>query len=125
MIVSNDSIMKSPYDITATILNLLTTISEKLGEVNAAHLQKPSPSFCNRQSNKIKSLHPVCPSVSKSIQRLQTYLFSIVCLGERFLYLLILSYLHPDIFIEKTLNTIELWHLNYTKTQRRRSIIFA
>jgi len=54
VIVSNDSIMKPPYDITSTILNQLTTISEKLGEVNAAHLQKPSPEL--RKKNRVKTI---------------------------------------------------------------------
>jgi len=35
--------MKPPYDITATILQLTTSISEKLGEVKAYFLDKPAP----------------------------------------------------------------------------------
>ena len=54
MIVSNDSIMKPPYDITTTILKQLTTISEKIGEVNAAHLHKPSPEL--RKKNRVKTI---------------------------------------------------------------------
>lgn len=34
--------MKQPYKITGKILNLVALISEKIGEVNAAHLNKPS-----------------------------------------------------------------------------------
>lgn len=37
MIVSNDSIMKPPYDLTNSILKLITSISEKIGEINANH----------------------------------------------------------------------------------------
>ena len=55
MIVSNDSIMKPPYDITATILQLTTSISEKLGEIKAYFLDKPSPNL--RKQNKIKTIH--------------------------------------------------------------------
>ena len=55
MIVSNDSIMKPPYDITTTILKLTTSISEKLGEVKAHFLDKPSPNL--RKQNKIKTIH--------------------------------------------------------------------
>ena len=55
MIVSNDSIMKPPYEITNKILKLLTSISEKLGEVNAIHLDKPSPEL--RKRNRVKTIH--------------------------------------------------------------------
>lgn len=33
--------MKPPYQITDTILKLVVAISERLGEINAAHLYKP------------------------------------------------------------------------------------
>ncbi len=56
MIVSNDSItMKPPYEITPKILKLLTSISEKIGEVNATFLNKPSPQL--RKQNKIRTIH--------------------------------------------------------------------
>ncbi len=55
VIVSNDSIMKPPYEITSKILKLLTSISEKLGEVNAIHLDKPSPGL--RKRNRVKTIH--------------------------------------------------------------------
>lgn len=55
LIVSNDSIMKPPYDITNRVLQLLTSISEKLGEVNAIHLDKPSPEL--RKRNRVKTIH--------------------------------------------------------------------
>ena len=54
MIVSNDSIMKPPYDITNTILKQITAISEKIGEVNANHLHKPSPDL--RRKNRVKTI---------------------------------------------------------------------
>src|SRR4030042_3664761 len=46
LIVSNDTIMtkgawKPPYRITAGIIDLIVSISEKTGRVNAAHLYKP------------------------------------------------------------------------------------
>jgi len=47
--------MKPPYEITPKILKLLTTISEKIGEVNANFLNKPSPQL--RKQNKIKTIH--------------------------------------------------------------------
>ncbi|MGY5351114.1 Fic family protein [Wenyingzhuangia sp. IMCC45533] len=47
--------MKPPYDITPRILKLISTISEKLGEINATFLDKPSPTL--RKQNKIKTIH--------------------------------------------------------------------
>jgi Fic family protein len=47
--------MKPPYDITPEILKLLTSISEKLGEVNANYLNKQSPQL--RKQNRIKTIH--------------------------------------------------------------------
>lgn len=52
MIVSK---MKPPYTITSTILDLIATISEKIGEVNANLLNRPSPNL--RKKNKIKTIH--------------------------------------------------------------------
>ena len=51
MIVS----MKPPYDITPKILKLITSISEKLGEINATYLSKQSPQL--RKQNRIKTIH--------------------------------------------------------------------
>ena len=47
--------MKPPYDITSKILKLITSISEKIGEVNANLLDRPSPQL--RKLNKIKTIH--------------------------------------------------------------------
>jgi Fic family protein len=56
LIVSKDSIkMKPPYEITPAILNYITSISEKIGEINANYLNKPSPQL--RKQNKIKTIH--------------------------------------------------------------------
>ncbi|MFO7811101.1 MAG: Fic family protein [Candidatus Delongbacteria bacterium] len=46
--------MKPPYDITPDILNLIASVSERLGEVNAVHLDKPSPQL--RRENRIKTV---------------------------------------------------------------------
>ena len=51
MIVS----MKPPYDITPQILKLISSISEKIGEVNANYLTKQSPQL--RKQNRIKTIH--------------------------------------------------------------------
>lgn len=51
MIVS----MKPPYDITPKILKLISSISEKIGEVNANYLTKQSPQL--RKQNRIKTIY--------------------------------------------------------------------
>ena len=50
MIVS----MKPPYDITPRVLKLISSISEKIGEVNATYLSKQSPQL--RKQNRIKTI---------------------------------------------------------------------
>ena len=55
MILSNDTIMQPPYDITHRILELVAGISERLGEINANYLDKPSPTL--RKQNKIRTIH--------------------------------------------------------------------
>ncbi len=56
LVLSNDSIiMKPPYEITPDILRLITSISEKIGEVNANFLNKPSTLL--RKQNRIKTIH--------------------------------------------------------------------
>lgn len=52
MIVSR---VMPPYEITSSILKLITSISEKIGEVNANLLNKPSPTV--RKQNRIKTIH--------------------------------------------------------------------
>jgi Fic family protein len=46
--------MKSPYDITPKILKLISSISEKMGEVKANYLSKQSPQL--RKQNRIKTI---------------------------------------------------------------------
>ena len=52
MIVSK---MKPPYEITAEILKFISTISEKIGEINAKYLVKANPEL--RKQNQIKTIH--------------------------------------------------------------------
>ncbi|MBE7628862.1 Fic family protein [Tenacibaculum piscium] len=47
--------MKPPYEITAKILKFVTQISEKIGEINANLLDKPS--LILRKQNRIKTIH--------------------------------------------------------------------
>ena len=56
LVISNDTIkMNPPYEITPEILKLITSISEKIGEINATYLNKPSPKL--RKQNRIKTIH--------------------------------------------------------------------
>ena len=58
MILSNDTIridnMKPPYEITSKILELISTISEQIGEIKAARLIKPPTEL--RKKNRIKTI---------------------------------------------------------------------
>jgi len=47
--------MKPPYKITTNILRLISSISEKLGEIRAKYVSRPSPQL--RKQNKIKTIH--------------------------------------------------------------------
>jgi len=47
--------MKPPYKITDTILHLIASVSEHIGEVKAVHLSKPPTEL--RKRNKIRTIH--------------------------------------------------------------------
>lgn len=47
--------MNPPYKITSEILALIASISEKIGQINAKYLDKPSPKL--RKENRIKTIH--------------------------------------------------------------------
>lgn len=47
--------MRPPYKITGKILKLVALISEKIGEINAAHLNRPPTEL--RKKNRIKTIH--------------------------------------------------------------------
>lgn len=47
--------MKPPYEITTSIIELISSISEKIGQVNAIYLVKQSPQL--RKQNRIKTIH--------------------------------------------------------------------
>ncbi|PKP07021.1 MAG: cell filamentation protein Fic [Bacteroidetes bacterium HGW-Bacteroidetes-5] len=55
MILSSIFQMKPPYKITGKILKLVASISERIGEVNSAHLNKPPTEL--RKKNRIKTIH--------------------------------------------------------------------
>jgi len=54
LIVSYDTIMKPPYTISPSILNLVASISLKIGEASAHYLDKKSPQL--RKANRIKTI---------------------------------------------------------------------
>ena len=47
--------MSPPYQITPKIIKLIASVSEKLGQINAKFLDKPSPKL--RKENRIKTIH--------------------------------------------------------------------
>lgn len=47
--------MKPPYQITPEILAIVVRVSEKIGQMNAKYLDKPSPKL--RKENRIKTIH--------------------------------------------------------------------
>lgn len=47
--------MKPPYQISPKILKLVSSISEKIGQINAKFLDRPSPKL--RKENRIKTIH--------------------------------------------------------------------
>lgn len=52
--LSNDTIMKPPYEITPRIINRVVAISEKIGAIKAAYLVKPPAEL--RKRNRIKTI---------------------------------------------------------------------
>lgn len=55
MILSNDTIMKPPYELNSKILEYVSSISEKIGEINASFIVETAPSL--RKQNQIKTIH--------------------------------------------------------------------
>lgn len=47
--------MKPPYDITPEILKRVSSVSEKIGMLNATYMNQPSPQL--RKENRIKTIH--------------------------------------------------------------------
>jgi Fic family protein len=47
--------MNPPYQITPDIIKMIASVSEKLGQINAKFLDKPSPKL--RKENRIKTIH--------------------------------------------------------------------
>lgn len=47
--------MQPPYQLTSEILTLVSAISEKIGEINAAHLHRPPAEL--RKKNRVRTIH--------------------------------------------------------------------
>lgn len=70
LIVSNDSIkMKPPYDINTNILKLISSISEKIGAINASFLNKLSPKL--RKQHRIKTIHSSLKNEGNTLTEVQ------------------------------------------------------
>ena len=54
LIVSYDTIMNPPYTITPAIMQLISSIAEKIGEIKVNHLQLPKAEL--RKTNRIKTI---------------------------------------------------------------------
>lgn len=61
--------MKPPYTITATILNLVASISQKIGEASAHYLDKQTPKL--RKENRIKTIQATLGIEGNSLSELQ------------------------------------------------------
>ncbi len=102
MIVS----MKPPYEITPKILQLVTQISEKIGEINAHLLDKPSPKL--RKQNRIKTIHNSLKIEGNTLSEKQ---ITAILENKRVI--------GPEKDIREVINTIEVYNrienLNYQK----------
>lgn len=54
LIVSYDTIMKPPYSITPAMLQLISSLSEKIGQITALHLEQPRAEL--RKQNMIRTI---------------------------------------------------------------------
>jgi Fic family protein len=59
--------MKPPYQITTRIIELISSISEKIGEINAAYLYKPPTEL--RKKNRIKTIQSSLEIEGNSLSR--------------------------------------------------------
>ena len=105
--------MKPPYELTSKILNLITSISEKLGEVNASFLNRPSPQL--RKQNKIKTIHSSLQIEGNTLTQEQ---ITAIIENKRVI--------GPKKDINEVLNAIEIYEqLNNLKPSNEKSFIKA
>ncbi|MEP0712402.1 Fic family protein [Algoriphagus sp.] len=105
--------MRPPYDITPKILQLVSSISEKIGETNALFLEKQSPQL--RKQNKIKTIHSSLQIEGNTLSEEQ-----ITALIEN------KPIIGPQKDITEVLNAIEVYeNLNAYKSSSEKSFLFA
>jgi Fic family protein len=105
--------MKPPYDITPEILSLISSISTKLGEVNANFLQRQSPHL--RKQNRIKTIHSSLQMEGNTLSEEQ-----ITALIEH------RRVIGPEKDVKEVLNAIQVYdHLNTYKPTSTSSFLKA
>ena len=105
--------MKPPYDITPEILSLISSISTKLGEVNANFLQRQSPHL--RKQNRIKTIHSSLQMEGNTLSEEQ-----ITALIEH------KRVIGPEKDVKEVLNAIQVYdHLNTYKPTSTSSFLKA
>jgi len=105
--------MIPPYDITSNILQLVSSISEKIGEANTLFLDKQSPQL--RKQNKIKTIHSSLQIEGNTLSEEQ-----ITALIED------KRIIGPQKDIAEVINAIEVYeNLNFYKPFSEKSILSA
>lgn len=103
--------MKPLYDITPDILRLITSISEKVGAINANYLNKPSPKL--RKENRIKTIHSSLKIEGNTLTEEQ-----ITALIEN------KRIIGPKKDVKEVLNAIEIYeHLEHYKPSNEKSFL--
>lgn len=105
--------MKPPYEITAEILKYITSISEKIGEVNAKYLIKTNPTL--RKQNQIKTIHS---SLSIEGNTLTEQQITAILENKRVV--------GPEKDILEVLNALEIYkNINKLKPEREKDFLKA
>jgi len=105
--------MKPPYEITTRILQLVTQISEKIGEINANLLDKPSLKL--RKQNRIKTIHNSLKIEGNTLTEEQ---ITAIIENERVI--------GPEKDIKEVLNMIEVYnHFEKYKYQNEKDFLKA
>jgi Fic family protein len=105
--------MKPPYEITSLIIKYISSISEKIGEVNAKYLVKTNPTL--RKQNQIKTIHS---SLSIEGNTLSEEQITAILENKRVV--------GPQKDIVEVLNALEVYtNLNTLKHHSERDFLYA